>query len=110
MATATATPAAQKVGKVVQIIGPVVDVEFEGGHLPEIYSAVRIVSEPGDTETVDVVAEVEQHVLVAGAFGPDGLQEDAIELVHGPYQRGVSLSLVTRSSSNHTSSRESSRT
>ena len=62
MATATATPAAQKVGKVVQIIGPVVDVEFEGGHLPEIYSAVRIVSEPGDTETVDVVSEVEQHL------------------------------------------------
>jgi len=59
---ATATAAAQKVGKVVQIIGPVVDVEFEGGHLPEIYSAVRIVSEPGDAETVDVVSEVEQHL------------------------------------------------
>ena len=36
--------AAQKVGKVVQVIGPVVDVEFEGGHLPEIYNAVRIKS------------------------------------------------------------------
>src|SRR5215472_19302481 len=62
MAPATTTPAAQKVGKVVQIIGPVVDVEFEGGHLPEIYNAVHIVSEPGDTETVDVVSEVEQHL------------------------------------------------
>ena len=32
----------QKVGKVVQVIGPVVDVEFEAGHLPEIYNALRI--------------------------------------------------------------------
>ena len=60
MATATAT--AQKVGKVVQIIGPVVDVEFEGGHLPAIYNAVRIVSEAGDAVKVDVVCEVEQHL------------------------------------------------
>jgi len=52
-----------KVGKVVQVIGPVVDVEFEGGHLPEIYNAVRIVSEPGDAgDAIDVVAEVEQHL------------------------------------------------
>ena len=62
MATATATPAAQKVGKVVQIIGPVVDVEFEGGHLPEIFNAVRIVSDAGDAEKVDVISEVEQHL------------------------------------------------
>jgi len=31
-----------KVGKVVQIIGPVVDVEFEEDQLPPIYNAVRI--------------------------------------------------------------------
>ena len=31
------------VGKVVQIIGPVVDVEFGEDHLPAIYNAVRIV-------------------------------------------------------------------
>ena len=37
MATAVAT----KTGKVVQIIGPVVDIEFEGGILPAIYNAVR---------------------------------------------------------------------
>jgi len=52
-----------KIGKVVQVIGPVVDVEFEGGHLPEIYNAVRIVSDKGDAgDTIDVVAEVEQHL------------------------------------------------
>src|SRR5215472_9538145 len=62
MATATAAATAQKVGKVVQVIGPVVDVEFEGGHLPAIYNAVRIVSDAGDKETFDVVSEVEQHL------------------------------------------------
>ena len=41
MATATAS-AATKAGKVIQVIGPVVDVEFEGGHLPAIYNAIRI--------------------------------------------------------------------
>ena len=60
MATATAT---EKVGKVVQVIGPVVDLEFEGGHLPAIYSAVRIRSEAGDGgDKIDVIAEVEQHL------------------------------------------------
>ena len=29
-------------GRVVQVIGPVVDVEFPDGHLPVIYNAVRI--------------------------------------------------------------------
>jgi len=49
-------------GRVVQVIGPVIDVEFTGG-LPAIYNAVRIVSEakPG-VEAIDVVAEVEQHL------------------------------------------------
>jgi F-type H+/Na+-transporting ATPase subunit beta len=52
-----------KIGRVVQVIGPVVDVEFEGGHLPDIYNAVRIVSEKGDAgDAIDVVAEVEQHL------------------------------------------------
>ena len=60
---ATATVTAQKIGKVVQVIGPVVDVEFAGGELPAIYNAIRIVSDPGDPgEKIDVVAEVEQHL------------------------------------------------
>jgi F-type H+-transporting ATPase subunit beta len=58
MATATAT----KVGKVVQVIGPVVDVEFEGGHLPEIYNALRIKSEGKGGTAIDVIVEVEQHL------------------------------------------------
>jgi F-type H+-transporting ATPase subunit beta len=57
MATATA----QKVGKVVQIIGPVVDVEFEGA-LPEIYNALQIKAAGQGGQTIDVIVEVEQHL------------------------------------------------
>lgn len=53
----------KKVGKVVQIIGPVVDVEFEEGHLPEIYNAIHITSEGFDTKIkIDATAEVAQHL------------------------------------------------
>jgi F-type H+/Na+-transporting ATPase subunit beta len=52
-----------KVGKVVQVIGPVVDVEFGEDHLPAIHNAVRIASEGKETGVpVDVIAEVEQHL------------------------------------------------
>jgi F-type H+-transporting ATPase subunit beta len=64
-ATATVQNApgtAQRTGKVVQVIGPVIDVEFTEG-LPAIYNAVRIVSDGSDgSEKVDVIAEVEQHL------------------------------------------------
>src|SRR5579863_10717386 len=53
----------QYTGKVVQIIGPVVDVEFPEHHLPEIYNSVRIVSEATDSaEALDVTVEVQQHL------------------------------------------------
>src|SRR6188472_2488363 len=53
---------AQQVGEVVQIIGPVVDVEFKD-YLPPIYQALRITSDGSDVETkIDVVAEVQQHL------------------------------------------------
>jgi F-type H+-transporting ATPase subunit beta len=51
------------VGKVVAIIGPVVDVEFPEGTLPSIYNAVRITSEGFEVpQPIDVIAEVEQHL------------------------------------------------
>jgi len=56
------TAAAERTGRVAQVIGPVIDIEFTGG-LPEIYNAVRIVSDGGPgVEKIDVVAEVEQHL------------------------------------------------
>src|ERR1700761_3036599 len=52
-----------KVGKVVKVIGPVLDVEFEGGHLPAIYNAIRITSEGYNVpEPLDVIVEVQQHL------------------------------------------------
>jgi F-type H+/Na+-transporting ATPase subunit beta len=52
----------ENVGRVVQIIGPVVDVEFERA-VPSIYSAVRIVSDGAQGSTpIDVIAEVQQHL------------------------------------------------
>ncbi len=50
-------------GKVVQVIGPVVDVEFEEEHLPRIYNALRITSEGFEVpQPIDVVVEVQQHL------------------------------------------------
>ena len=69
----------QNVGKVIQVIGPVVDVEFEGA-LPALYNAVRVVSEKtATTEAMDVVVEVQQHLgenrVRAVAMKPtDGMQ------------------------------------
>jgi F-type H+-transporting ATPase subunit beta len=50
----------QNVGRVVQVIGPVVDVEFDQ-NVPAIYNAVRIQGD-GTGEPIDVIAEVEQHL------------------------------------------------
>jgi F-type H+/Na+-transporting ATPase subunit beta len=50
-----------KTGRVVQVIGSIFDAEFEEGHLPEIYNALKI-----DAETKGVVihltGEVQQHL------------------------------------------------
>ncbi|MCZ6671021.1 MAG: F0F1 ATP synthase subunit beta [Acidobacteria bacterium] len=51
------------IGKVIQIIGPVIDLEFEAGHLPRILHAVRIQQEGGGNHpAIDITAEVQQHL------------------------------------------------
>src|SRR5438477_7804198 len=51
------------VGRVVQIIGPVMDIQFEEGHLPAIYNPCGITSEGYNLpEPLDVTAEVQQHL------------------------------------------------
>ncbi|MGH9902143.1 MAG: F0F1 ATP synthase subunit beta [Pyrinomonadaceae bacterium] len=53
----------RNVGRVVQIIGPVLDVEFGGKYLPPIYTALRVISEGFDVPSpIDVVCEVQQHL------------------------------------------------
>ncbi|HWW85656.1 MAG TPA: F0F1 ATP synthase subunit beta [Vicinamibacterales bacterium] len=91
MAAGTETQAGtHHVGKIVQIIGPVIDVEFEAGHLPDIYNAIRVVSEGAGSGAIDVIAEVEQHLgenrVRAVAMKPtDGMQRgmSAIDLGQG---------------------------
>jgi F-type H+-transporting ATPase subunit beta len=71
---------ANQTGKIVQIIGPVLDVEFEAGHLPEIYNALQIKADAhAGGEAIDIIAEVEQHLgenrVRAVAMEPtDGMQ------------------------------------
>ncbi len=52
----------QTIGKVVQVIGPVLDVEFDPEHLPEIYNAVQLEWTGDDGEPHRLVCEVAQHI------------------------------------------------
>lgn len=61
--TSTNSNGGGMLGKVVQIIGPVVDVEFSEGYLPPIYQALRVISEGFDVQQpIDVICEVQQHL------------------------------------------------
>ena len=67
-----------KAGKIVQVIGPVIDVEFEGGTLPPIYNALRVTGGSGE-HAIDLIAEVEQHlgesrVRAVAMTATDGMQ------------------------------------
>ena len=51
--------AEKQIGRVVQVIGPVLDLQFEAGHLPAIYNAVRITSDGYNLpQPLDVTVEV----------------------------------------------------
>jgi F-type H+-transporting ATPase subunit beta len=49
-------------GKVVQVIGPVLDVEFHPEHLPEIYNALELRWTGDEGESHRLVCEVAQHI------------------------------------------------
>jgi F-type H+-transporting ATPase subunit beta len=98
--------AAAKVGKVVQVIGPVVDIEFADGQLPQIYNAVRVTGKAGD-EDIDIIVEVEQHlgenrVRTVAMKPTDGLQRgmtaedlgEAISMPVGPATLGRVLNVL----------------
>ncbi|MGG7165234.1 F0F1 ATP synthase subunit beta [Clostridium ihumii] len=68
---------AEKIGTVVQIIGPVIDIKFEAGALPNIYNAIEIKMD-GKT----VISEVEQHI------GDDIVRTIAMENTEG-LRRGL---------------------
>jgi F-type H+-transporting ATPase subunit beta len=53
---------ADNTGKVVQVIGPVLDVEFPAEHLPDIYNSLSLTTTNEAGEESTVVAEVQQHI------------------------------------------------
>ena len=57
-----ATTAIKNIGKIVQVIGPVLDVEFEAEHLPELYNALEITGKAATDEDIHVIVEVQQHI------------------------------------------------
>lgn len=52
--------AVETVGKVVQVIGPVIDVEFPAGELPAIFNAIEVRDKSPSGEEIRVVCEVQQ--------------------------------------------------
>ena len=53
----------QIAGKVIQVAGPAVDVQFEGGNLPKIFNAVKVTSKGFDVpEPIEVTCEVQQYL------------------------------------------------
>jgi F-type H+-transporting ATPase subunit beta len=97
MSTATEV----KSGRIVQVIGPVIDVEFEGGHLPPIYNALEIKAEV-QGQKLDIVAEVEQHlgegrVRAVAMKATDGLQRGmAVIDLGGPISMPVGPATLGR--------------
>ena len=59
MATTAAT---KNIGRIVQVIGPVIDVEFESEHLPELYNALEVKTTSAAGVRVNLTAEVQQHI------------------------------------------------
>mgnify|MGYP001074328476 CR=1 FL=1 len=71
-----------KFGKIAQVIGPVVDVSFDGNQdLPPIYTALKV-KRPGDADGQELTLEVEQHI------GEDTVRCVAMESTDG-LQRGL---------------------
>ncbi len=66
--------AEMNVGKITQIIGAVLDIKFEEGNLPEIYSAIHIDTKDGKILVVEVAQHLGDDTVRCIAMGPtDGL-------------------------------------
>ena len=67
----------QHEGRIVQVIGPVVDVEFGDGHVPAVYNALNISRVLPSGETSTLVCEVQQHL------GEDRVRSVAMDSTDG---------------------------
>jgi len=68
---------AEKKGKIISVIGPVVDIEFEEGHLPDILYAIRIPRTTIENVEDELIVEVQQHL------GEDTVRAVAIDSTDG---------------------------
>jgi len=95
-------------GKITQIIGPVVDLQFQELHVPAIYNAIEIPLKNGPTDN-KLVLEVQQHlgggaVRAVSMSSTDGLQrgmeaidtEDSISVPGGPEVLGRIFNVLGR--------------
>jgi F-type H+-transporting ATPase subunit beta len=94
-------------GKIIQVIGPVVDLEFEEGHLPDIYNAIKIPRITTEGVKQDLIVEVQQHlgedrVRAVAMDSTDGLVRgmEAIDLLEpisipvGPHTLGRLINVI----------------
>jgi len=94
-------------GRVIQVLGPVVDVEFPPGHLPEIYTALRLTNPAISDAENNLVVEVAQHlgentVRCIAMDGTDGLRRgtavvntgDVIRVPVGPETLGRIMNVI----------------
>jgi len=73
-------------GRVLQVMGPVVDVKFESGHLPQIYNALKIVNQARSESEVDINLTLE----VALHLGDDTVRTIAMASTDG-LTRGIEV-------------------
>jgi len=96
---------AKMIGKIIQVIGPVIDVSFEetGDKLPSIYEALEIERESGEKLIVEVQQHVGEHTVRTIAMdSTDGLQRgtkvvatgEAIKMPKGDTVKGRLLNVV----------------
>src|SRR4029453_13494950 len=94
-------------GRVVQVMGPVVDVDFPPGELPEVYTALRLTNPSIDDRENNLVIEVAQHlgentVRCIAMDGTDGLRRgqsamntgDGIRVPVGPKTLGRIMNVI----------------
>ncbi|MGL5268698.1 MAG: F0F1 ATP synthase subunit beta [Spiroplasma sp.] len=58
----TTTSDSKKIGKVLQISGPVVDIRFNDGNLPNLYNAIMIISKDKENKALKLIVEASQHI------------------------------------------------
>ncbi len=74
----------EKIGKILQILGPVIDVRFEEGKLPEIYTALTVTNPSINDKENNLVLEVVQHI------GDSTVRAIAMDSTEG-LQRGIDV-------------------